>query len=62
MVIHDLLHSMISILADYAHDEIARLLPEEESPKYRAAVLEELTRRHEAMTQDFARMINERLA
>jgi hypothetical protein len=61
-VIHDLLHCITSILADYVRDEIKRLIPEDEAPKYRGAVLDELCRRHEAMTQDLARMINERLA
>ncbi len=61
MVIHDLLHCVTKVFMDYAREEIERLLPDDEAPKYRGAVLDELTRRHEAMTQDLARLINERL-
>lgn len=59
--IHELLHSMTCILANYARDEIERLLPADEAPKYRAAVLKELTMRHESMTQDLAFMIRNHL-
>ena len=55
--IHDLLHATTGILADYAQEEIKRLIPNDDAPKYRAALLDELQARHEAMTQDLAYII-----
>jgi hypothetical protein len=54
MCIHDLLHAATGVLANYAREEIKRLVPEDDAPKYRSALLDELETRHEAMTQDLA--------
>ena len=61
MCLHDMLHVMTGILADYAVQEIERLLPAEEAPKYRAAVIQELSVRHEAMTQDLCFVLGKHL-
>jgi len=61
-VIHELLHVSTCILADYARDEIQRLLPEDDDPKYHGAIMAELTSRHEAMTQDLAATVQKVLA
>ena len=61
MVVHDLIHSSTCILADYVRDEIKRLLPKDEAPKYHSAILNELEERHESMTQDLAHVITQRL-
>lgn len=61
MTIHDLLHCITAVMADYACEELKRLLPEDDAPNYRGAVLDELERRAESVTQDLARIIHERL-
>ena len=53
-VVHEFFHAFVGVLADYARDEIKRLIPEDEAPKYRQSVLDELARRHEAVVQDLA--------
>jgi len=60
--IHDLLHATTCILADYAMSEIRRLVPENDAPKYRAALCEELTERHEAMTCDLTALVERLLS
>lgn len=60
-VIHDLLHITLGVISDYATDEIRRLIPEDEAPKYRATVVEELEHRCESVTQDLALMIHAKL-
>lgn len=62
MCVHDLLHASTCLLADYAREELERLLPKDEAPKYRAALMEELRQRHEAMTQDLAWVICRKIA
>ena len=61
MTIHDVLHAITSVLADYARAEIQRLLPADEAPKYKSAILDELTTRHESMTQDLAFVVGKLL-
>lgn len=53
-IVHELIHAFTHPLAEYARNEMERLLPENEAPKYRAAVLEELRMRHESFVQDLA--------
>jgi hypothetical protein len=53
-VIHELVHASSCVLADYARDTIRLLVPEDEAPKFRSALLEELSQRHEAFVQDLA--------
>ena len=53
-VIHDLLHAFVSVLCDFAFDTIDRLVPHEEAPKFREALLEELRVRNESCVQDLA--------
>jgi hypothetical protein len=58
MLIHDVLHSYTGILADYSRDELKRAIPKDESGgRYLDSVIDELTARHEAMTQDFTALI-----
>jgi len=60
-VIHDLLHTFISVISDYAHRTIEQLVPKEEAPKFREALLEELRMRDESCVQDLAHCITRHL-
>lgn len=60
-IIHDLLHAFVSILSDYAHRTIEQLVPKEEAPKFREALLEELRMRDESCVQDLAHCITRHL-
>lgn len=60
-MVHELLHGLNSILVDYATNLIKRLLPKDESPKFREHVLAELQMHNESFVQDFAYCINRRL-
>lgn len=53
-VIHDLLHGFSAVLVDYAETKINLLVPEDEAPKFRAALLDEMRIRHESFVQDLA--------
>lgn len=53
-ILHELLHIPLSVLADYAVEEIERAVPESEAPKYNGALIAELARRTESATQDLA--------
>jgi hypothetical protein len=57
-VIHDMLHIFTSVMTDYAYTTIDRLVPEEEAPKFREALLEELRQRNESCVQDLAHCLN----
>lgn len=57
-VIHDLLHAFVSVVSDFAYDTIDRLVPPEEAPKFREALLEELRQRNESCVQDLAHCLN----
>lgn len=61
-VIHDLLHAFAAPLTDYAFDTIDRLVPPEEAPKFREALLEELRVRNESFVQDLAHCLAQKLA
>lgn len=56
-LLHELLHIALAPLSDYARDEIKRLVPKQEAPKYRATLLDELTKRCEASVQDLTNII-----
>lgn len=57
-VIHDMLHIFMSVVSDYAYATIDRLVPEEEAPKFREALLDELRQRNESCVQDLAHCLN----
>lgn len=61
MVIHEILHAFASVLANYARDAIKLLVPEDEAPKFRQSLLDELTNRHEALVQDLTYCIVRKL-
>lgn len=61
-VIHDMLHIFMSVVSDYAYATIDRLVPEEEAPKFRESLLDELRQRNESCVQDLAHCLNQRLA
>ena len=53
-IVHEMIHQFSNILANYARTEIQRLVPEDDAPKYRGALLDELAARHESFVQDLA--------
>lgn len=60
-VIHDLLHAFVSVVSDYAYEVIDRLVSEEEAPKFRQTLLEELRVRNESCVQDLAHCVAKHL-
>jgi hypothetical protein len=58
---HELIHAHNLLIAEYARIEIERLLPSDEVPKYRAAILEGLRIRVEQSTCDLTHCINSRI-
>lgn len=56
-VVHDLLHIPTSVYVDYAEEQIKRLCPESEAPKFNDLMLEESRVRCESMVQDLAHAI-----
>lgn len=60
MIGHELVHSQIGMLADYARYIIEMLATEDEHPILRQHLQEQLTERHESVTQDFAYCLNKK--
>ena len=52
--VHELIHGFIQPHDDYAQDAINHILPDDENPKLKSVVLEELRERNEQVTQDLA--------
>lgn len=52
--IHELIHGFLLPFNDYACDSIERALPDDENPKLKSVILEELRERNEQATQDLA--------
>jgi hypothetical protein len=52
-LLHELIHGFICPMADYAREIIDLYCPKDESPKTNEMLHRELTRKNEAITQDF---------
>lgn len=58
---HEMVHGLLNPFFCYARDEIARLIPKDEAPKYHDSLMEALRCKVEAVTQDFAHAIHNRI-
>lgn len=55
--LHELIHIPMHVLAGWARDRIETLVTEADAPKFRRVLLDELTERIEAATEDLASRI-----
>ena len=60
-IIHELIHVFVLPIADYAMDAIEKALPDEENPKLKSVILEELRERNEQTTEDLSFVLARKL-
>jgi len=56
-LLHELLHIPLSLIADYARDQINILCPTDEAARFNKTMLNTLAERHESATQDLTKAI-----
>lgn len=56
-LLHEIIHMHLSLIANYARDQMNILCPVEEASKLNQTIMQELAGRHEAATQDLANCI-----
>lgn len=61
LICHELIHAFSAVLWDFSRDTIKSLVPEDESPKFKKHLMNELRARNESMVQDLAFAIMQHL-